>query len=72
MMSFNFKDFDPPCHHYILGNNIILTSIKIYYLKWKSILCTVHNILGGMSLPSIGKVLNLEIIFLNVTHMILL
>ncbi len=29
--------FPPPlCHHYILGNNIILTSIKIYYLKWKS------------------------------------
>jgi len=34
MMSFNFKDFDPPCHHYILENNIIFTSIKIYFV-WR-------------------------------------
>ncbi len=41
MISFNFKDFDFSSlfyHYYILENNIILTSIKIYYLKWKIIL----------------------------------
>ncbi len=36
IMLFNFKDFDlsfPLYYHYILENNIILISIKIYYLK---------------------------------------
>ncbi len=49
MMSFNFKDFDPPsplCHHYILENNIILTSIKIYYLKWGSSKAEANHVIN--------------------------
>ena len=53
MMSFNFKDFDPLsllCHHYILENNIILTSIKDLLPKMKINFVSHHLIVAPLPL----------------------